>query len=140
MLPLLDEELDELEVPDEPELDADAPDEPDEPDDDGALGPPESAAPPASAPCGVGLPEGSAASGAAGSVGCVVVSAPVPVPVSVEPTAQARRLRLRLRLRPIASATLEVTACARARADNAWCIVASSLPRPRVSRYWRRGC
>lgn len=139
MLPLLlDEELDELEVPDEPELDADEPDEPDEPEDDGALGLPESAAPPASAPCGVGLPEGSAASGAAGSVGCVVVSAPAPVPVSVEPTAQARRLRLRLT--PIASATLEVTACARARTDNAWCIVPSSLPRPRVSRYRRRGC
>ena len=131
--PLLDEELDELGVPEEPEEDADAPDEPDEPDepDDDGFEPPESAvAPPASESCGVVLPEGSAASGAAGSVGCVVVSAPAPVPVSVEPTAQARRLT------PIRSATLEVAACARTRADSACCTRIFVFNRCRYGVLW----
>jgi hypothetical protein len=116
-LPPLDDELDELEPPEEPELEDDPPDAPDEPD---GFEPPESALPPASEPCGVGvvLPEGSVASGAAGSVGCVVVSAPAPVPVSAEPTAHASRLR------PMTSEMLHVAACARTLADNAYCIVA----------------
>jgi hypothetical protein len=92
---------------------------------------------PASDPSDAGLFAGSVVVGVVGvgSVGCVVVSAPLPVPVSVAPTAHAGDAASAT---PVSNATLsgarQAARRAARRADVAWCMRTTSVPRHLGSR------